>query len=114
MAREGPGKLETAKTMRPNRRPPQTMAGTVHTGPAEGASIGVGGGAWPGPRPQCASLRAPPPHPPGAPNPCPGVPVFCPSLSRRCTGLCFLGVKLGFLFTPFNFKGLKNTPKKNP
>lgn len=61
----GPSKLETAKTMRPNRRPPQTMAGTVHTGRAEGESIGAGGGAWPGRGPRCAPQRAPgrPPHP---------------------------------------------------
>lgn len=40
MPGRGRGKLETAKTMRPDGHPPQTMAGTVHTGRAEGASKG--------------------------------------------------------------------------
>ncbi|KAF5920924.1 hypothetical protein HPG69_007544 [Diceros bicornis minor] len=69
--------------MRPNRRPPQTMAGTVHTGRAEGASIGVEGGA----RPRRGPRRAPRAAPRAPPDPAPGVPVFCPSLSGRCTGL---------------------------
>ena len=92
----GLSKLERAKTMRPNRRPPQTMAGTVHTGREEGASTGAGGGAWPGRGPRRAPQRGP--RPPQ--NPCPGVQVFCPSLSRRCAGLRFLDVRLGFLFPP--------------
>lgn len=63
VAREGPGKLATAKTMRPNRRPPQTMAGTVHPGRRRARPPGPGEG--PG--------RAPDPHahprePPRAPQ----------------------------------------------
>lgn len=101
VAREGPGKLATAKTMRPNRRPPQTMAGTVHPGRRRARPPGSGEGPGRAPDPHAHPRETPPP--PGAPNPCPGVPVFS-YLRRRRAGLCFLGVKRGFLFTPFNFK----------
>lgn len=83
----GLGKLETAKTMSPKRRPPQTMAGTVHTGRGRGL-------AWP---------RTPtrtPASPSGAPKSVPGSPSLLP-----VTGLLFLDIRLGFLFTLFNFKG---------
>lgn len=106
----GAGKLETAKTMRPRRRPPQTMAGTVRPGPAEGASAGAGGGAWPGPGPPRA-----PPRAPQAPQIRAREPRSSAHLRAggACAGLCFLDVKLGFLLTPFNFKDSKK-PRTNP
>lgn len=79
----GRSKLETAKTMRPNRRPPQTMAGTVHTGRAEGEPIGAGGGAWPGRGPRCA-----PHEPPGRPHIRPGSPGGLPISEQAVNGRC--------------------------
>lgn len=69
----GRRKLGTGKTVRPNRRPPQTMAGTERTGRRRARLPGRGRG-----------LAAPPTRartpasPPGAPRPVPGSPGLLP------------------------------------
>ncbi|XP_055280279.1 collagen alpha-1(I) chain-like [Moschus berezovskii] len=83
----GRRKLGTGRTVRPNRRPPQTMAGTERTGRRRARLPGRGRGLAAPP-----TRRAPGPAPRAPPDPSSGVPGFCPSQSRRCPGPRFLDV----------------------